>query len=147
MNGMTTVNTFIHYPSLSCARVMHFPSAFHLAKKEEKSTQELWLGQPLDMMLMKTVLIFSYQVGWIQLNLPLISLSKERGRVWDRRKGGGVYMYMCSTYSCKEADTAIQRTRYHHPPCLLQASTLYPVNLTKHSLIPSLTALGHGTEK
>ncbi len=29
MNGMTTVNTFIHYPSLSCARVMHFPSAFH----------------------------------------------------------------------------------------------------------------------
>ena len=26
MNGMTTV---IHYPSPSCARVMHFPSAFH----------------------------------------------------------------------------------------------------------------------
>ena len=30
MNCMTTVNTFIHYPSLSCVRVMHFPSAFHL---------------------------------------------------------------------------------------------------------------------
>ena len=31
MNGMTTVNTFIHYQSLSCARwrVMHFPSAFN----------------------------------------------------------------------------------------------------------------------
>ena len=27
MNGMTRV---IHYPSLSCARVMHFPSAFHV---------------------------------------------------------------------------------------------------------------------
>ena len=26
-HGMTTVNTFIHYPSLSCARVMHFLSA------------------------------------------------------------------------------------------------------------------------
>ena len=31
MNGMTTVNTFIHYLSLSCARAMHFPSAFHLS--------------------------------------------------------------------------------------------------------------------
>ena len=30
MNGMTMVNTFIHYPSLSCARVIHIPSAFHL---------------------------------------------------------------------------------------------------------------------
>ena len=25
----TTVNTFIHYTSLSCARVIHVPSAFH----------------------------------------------------------------------------------------------------------------------
>ena len=24
------VNTFIHYLFLSCARVMHFPSAFHI---------------------------------------------------------------------------------------------------------------------
>ena len=64
-----------------------------------------WLTfrQPLDMMLMlmNTAPIFSYQVGWIQLNLPHISLSREREKVWDRRKGGGVYsvMYMCSTYS------------------------------------------------
>ena len=29
MNGITTVNTFIHCPSLSCVRVMHFQSAFH----------------------------------------------------------------------------------------------------------------------
>ena len=30
---MTTVNTSIHYPSLSCVRVIYFPSAFHCELK------------------------------------------------------------------------------------------------------------------